>query len=68
MTTYILHTPASPDRPLEACSVAELAELIECAIDAGDRIDRLAAVDPGRPNVRALKRSETHQLLLLLTA
>ncbi len=66
MATYILQTPASPDRLLQACCLAELAELVDCALHAGDRIDWLAAVDPHSRRVRPLEHSETRQLLLLL--
>ncbi len=66
MVTYILQTPASPDRLLQAGGLAELSELVDCALHAGDRIDRLAAVDPHSGRVRPLEHSETRQLLLLL--
>ena len=66
MAAYILHTPASPNRLLQARSLSELAELIECALHAGDRIDWLGAIDVHERRAWALQRSELHQLLLLL--
>jgi hypothetical protein len=66
VTTYRLHTPASPDRPLEAWSLCELAELVECALAAGDPIGRVTATDPVRPGGRGLEPWELNLLLLLL--
>lgn len=66
MTTYTLHTPASPDRALEAWSLGELAELIGCAIAAGDAIEHLVAHEAGR--IRFLTSSELEWVLAELGA
>ena len=66
MTAYWLHTPASPGRPLEAWSLAELAELVECALLAGDPIDRLTASDAGRSGQRGLLPWELQLVLVLV--
>lgn len=67
MTIYLLHTATSGDRPLEAWSLGELAELIECALAAGDSIDGLAANEPGRTRWRPLTPAELEHVLRLLT-
>jgi hypothetical protein len=66
VTIYFLHTPASPDRPLQALTLAELAELIGCALEAGDRIERLAATDFTTRAMRPLQHGETRRLVQLL--
>jgi hypothetical protein len=66
VTAYWLHTPASSGRPLEAWSLPELAELVECALLAGDLIDRLAASDAGRSGQRGLLPSELQLVLVLV--
>jgi hypothetical protein len=48
VTTYTLHTPAAGPEPLIALSLGELAELIECALLAGDRIDAIRRTRRGR--------------------
>jgi hypothetical protein len=66
MTIYRLHTPASRGRPLEAWTLAELAELVGCAIAEGDPIERISALDPAAP-ARWLAPDELYRLLVLLT-
>jgi hypothetical protein len=50
--------------PLTAWSLAELAELVDCALDAGDPIGRLGAV--GRDGSRPLTGFELWRLVALL--
>lgn len=65
MTIYTLQTPASPDRLLVAHDLAEPAELVECALLAGDRIDAIRAhtLDD---RLRTLSVAETHRLVDLM--
>lgn len=67
MTAYTLYTPAAGARPLIALSLAELAELIECALIVGDPIDAIAA-STYPYGVRTLTVAETHRLVDLLVA
>jgi len=60
---YTLRIPASPAL-LEAWSLRELAELLDCALETGDRIDTLLAIDSHR--WRPLTKAENAQLLSLL--
>lgn len=62
MTIYRLQTAACRDRPLEAWSLGELAELIECALAAGDPLERLYTGPPPGP----LSPGELEYVLVLL--
>lgn len=63
MTLYYMRAAGTM---LEAWSLAELAELAQCAIDAGDEIDRLRARDPATP-ARLLTRQEFATLIATLS-
>jgi hypothetical protein len=66
VTVYLLDTVAAGDRPLEAWSLSELSELIECALAAKCPILRVG-VRRGRPAVvRPLSPAEFRRLIDLL--
>lgn len=61
-----IHTLAAGEQMLTAWLLEELAELVGCALDAGDPVDRLRRLDRGTP--QPLTGAEFARLPRLLTS